>query len=46
MWMILTSLDGKGTIMPTIPDRVVYTNSSEPPGMSVLLCKDWIVSPI
>ena len=30
-----TSRDVKGTSMPTLPDTVVYTNDSEPPGMRV-----------
>lgn len=41
----LTSLEVKGTIIPTVPDKVVYTTTSDPPGISVVLCRERIVSP-
>lgn len=41
----ITSLEVKGTIIPTVPDKVVYTITSEPPGINVVLCKERIVSP-
>merc|ERR1712079_826283 len=36
----------KGTTMPTLPDSVVYTRLSEPPGISADLDRDTIVSPM
>lgn len=44
-YIIHTSLEVKGTNIPTVPDSVVYTTTSEPPGMRVVLCREWIVSP-
>lgn len=41
-----TSLEVKGTTIPTAPERVVYTNSSDPPGMRVVLWRELMVSPI
>lgn len=32
--------------MPILPDSVVYTKLSDPPGINVLLCKDVITSPM
>ena len=32
-----TSLEVNGTIIPTVPDSVVYTITSEPPGIKVVL---------
>lgn len=40
-----TSLEVKGTIIPTVPDSVVYTITSEPPGIKVVLWREWMVSP-
>lgn len=40
-----TSLEVKETIIPTVPDNVVYTINSEPPGIKVVLCSECMVSP-
>lgn len=32
-----TSLEVNGTMIPTVPDSVVYTITSEPPGIKVVL---------
>lgn len=41
-----TSREVKGTIMPTVPDSVAYIMTSEPPGIKVVLCREWMVSPV
>lgn len=42
----LTSWDVNGTSIPILPDNVVYTKDSEPPGINVAFCKEVTTSPI
>ena len=40
-----TSRDENGANIPTVPDSVVYTIASEPPGINVAFSKELTISP-